>query len=224
MAKIDLAKRAEIGRAKSARTREQLLGAARSLYAKQAVESVTVEDVVREAGVAKGTLYVHFKNIEAVQMVVADELTQTFVDLLQPRRAIFKDPIERIADGSYTFLHQATLNPKWGGLVARYAWSFPTVGSAARGLLADDLHQAARQERITGISSELGTAIVVGIVLQVMRSASEGNLQSADVPFAVMAILQSLGVSRREATAVVKRIAQTKNQGGAVVAAGEADG
>lgn len=206
MARIDPAKRAEIGRAKSARTREQVLGAARSLYAKQAVESVTVEDVVREAGVAKGTLYVHFKNIEAVQMVVADELTQTFVNLLQPRRASFEDPIERIADGCRTFLHQATLNPKWGGLVARYAWSFPTVGSAARGLLADDLYQAVRQGRIARISSELGTAIVVGIVLQVMRSASEGNVQSPDVPFAVIAILQSLGVSRREAHAVVKRV------------------
>lgn len=211
MAKIDPARRAEIGRAKSARTREQLLAAARSLYAKQAVESVTVEDVVREAVVAKGTLYVHFKNIEAVQMVVADELTQTFVDLLQPRRAIFEDPIERIADGCRTFLHQATLNPKWGGLVARYAWSFPTVGSAARGLLADDLYQAARQGRIAEISADLGTAIVVGIVLQVMMSASEGNVQSPDVPFAVIAILQSLGVSRREAHAVVKRVTPTNS-------------
>jgi AcrR family transcriptional regulator len=211
VAKIDPAKRAEIGRAKSARTREQLLAAARSLYAKQAVESVTVEDVVREAGVAKGTLYVHFKNIEAVQMVVADELTQTFVNLLQPRRAIFEDPIERIADGCRTFLHQATLNPKWGGLVARYAWSFPTVGSAARGLLAEDLYQASRQGRIAEISSDLGTAIVVGIVLQVMLSASEGNVQSPDVPFAVIAILQSLGVSRREAHAVVKRVMPTKS-------------
>jgi AcrR family transcriptional regulator len=211
VAKIDPAKRAEIGRAKSARTREQILAAARSLYAKQAVESVTVEDVVREAGVAKGTLYVHFKNIEAVQMVVADELTQTFVNLLQPRRAIFEDPIERIADGCRTFLHQATLNPKWGGLVARYAWSFPTVGSAARGLLAEDLYQASRQGRIAEISSDLGTAIVVGIVLQVMLSASEGNVQSPDVPFAVIAILQSLGVSRREAHAVVKRVIPTKS-------------
>ncbi len=209
MAKIDLAKRAEIGRAKSAKTREQLLGAARSLYARQAIESVTVEDIVREAGVAKGTLYVHFKNTEAIQMAVADELTQAFVDLLQPRRAIFKDPIERIADGCRTFLHQATLYPKWGGLVARYVWSFPTVGSAARSLLADDLPQAARQGRIAGISSVLGTAIVVGTVLQVMRSASEGNVQSPDVPIAVTAILQSLGVSHREATAVVKRVTQT---------------
>ena len=206
MAKIDPAKRAEIGRAKSARTREQILGAARLLYARQAVESVTVDDVVREAGVAKGTLYVHFKNIEAVQMAVADELTQTFVDLLQPRRAIFENPVERIADGCRTFLQQATVNPTWGGLVARYAWSFPTVGSAARGLLAEDLREAARRGLITEISPDLGSAIVVGIVLQVMLSASEGNVRSPDVPSAVTAILQSLGVSRREAHAIVRRV------------------
>lgn len=206
MAKIDLARRAEIGRSKSARTRERILGAARSLYAKRAAETVTVDDLVREAGVAKGTLYVHFKNIEAVQMVVADELTQTFVDLLQPRRAIFEDPIERIADGCRTFLSQATLNPTWGGLVARYAWSFPTVGSAARALLAEDLRQAVRQGRIAEISPHLGSAVVVGIVLQVMLSASEGNVRSADVPTAVIAILRSLGVSHRDAHAAVKRV------------------
>jgi AcrR family transcriptional regulator len=210
--KIDLARRAEIGRAKSARTREQLLDAARSLYARQAVESVTAEDVVREAGVAKGTLYIHFKNIEAVQMAVADELTEAFVDLLQPRRAIFEDPVERIADGCYTFLHQAAVNPKWGGLVARYAWSFPVVGATARNLLADDLHQAARKGRIPAIPAHLATALVVGIVLQVMRSAGEGSLHSPDMPAAVIAILQSLGISRPEAKRVVKRVIEDKAQ------------
>ena len=36
-------------------------------------------------------------------------------------------------------------------------------------------------------------------------------MQSPDVPFAVIAILQSLGVSRREAHAVVKRVIPTKS-------------
>jgi AcrR family transcriptional regulator len=206
--KIDLARRAEIGRVKSARTRELLLDAARSLYSGQAVEAVTVEDVVREAGVAKGTFYVHFKNIEAVQMAVADELTEVFVDLLQTRRATFEDPIEWIANGCYTFLHQAAVNPKMGGLIARYAWSFPAVGSTARNLLAEDLRQALRRGRISEISLDLAAAMVVGIVLQVMRSASEGGLHSSDMPLAVIAILQSLGVSRREAKHAVKRVVE----------------
>ena len=209
MAKVDLAKRAEIGRAKSARTREHLLEAARSLYAQHAIESVTVEDIVREAGVAKGTLYVHFKNIEAVQMAIADELTQGFVNLLEPRREIFTDPISRIVDGCHTFLHQAALNPKWGGLVARYAWSFPDVGSAARGLLAEDLREAARRGRVSNLSPALGSAIVVGIVLQVMRSIADGNVKRSDVRCAVISVLQSLGVARREAMAAVKRVTST---------------
>lgn len=206
VATVDLARRAEIGRRKSAKTREQLLGAARSLYAKQAVISVTAEDIVREAGVAKGTLYIHFKSLEAVQMAVADEVTQTFVDLLRPRRARFLDPVERIADGCFTFMHQAIVNRMWGSLVARYAWSFPSVGIGARNLLADDLRHAIRRGLISGISLDLGTAIVVGTVLQVMQSAGEGNFGEFDVPIAVMAILRSLGVSRPEATCAMKRI------------------
>lgn len=47
MAKIDTIRRAEIGREKRARTRALLIAAAHSLFARQAVESVTVDDVVK---------------------------------------------------------------------------------------------------------------------------------------------------------------------------------
>ena len=63
MANVDPIRRAEIGREKRTRTRAQLIAAARSLFARQAVESVTVDDVVREAGLAKGTFYVHFEDL-----------------------------------------------------------------------------------------------------------------------------------------------------------------
>jgi hypothetical protein len=55
---IDPIRRAEIGREKWPRTRAQLVAAASALFTRQAVESVTVDDVVRESGVAKGTFYV----------------------------------------------------------------------------------------------------------------------------------------------------------------------
>ena len=74
MANINPIRRAEIGREKRARTRAQLVTAANSLFASQAVESITVDDVVREAGVAKGTFYVHFDSLEALIAAVAEEL------------------------------------------------------------------------------------------------------------------------------------------------------
>jgi AcrR family transcriptional regulator len=55
MAKINLVRRAEIGQEKRARTRGQLLTAARALFADRSWASVTIDDLVREAGVAKGT-------------------------------------------------------------------------------------------------------------------------------------------------------------------------
>lgn len=60
MARIDPARRAQIGRDRRARTRSQLIEAARALYSRSAIEAVTVDEVVEEAAVAKGTFYVHF--------------------------------------------------------------------------------------------------------------------------------------------------------------------
>ena len=55
MARIDLARRAQIGRDRRARTR-------RALYALTPIEAVTVDDLVGEA-VAKKTFYVHFDGL-----------------------------------------------------------------------------------------------------------------------------------------------------------------
>ena len=86
MARVDLARRAEIGRDRSARTRAELVAAARGLYAARPFDQVTVDDVVAAAGVAKGTFYVHFDSVTDLQSVVADDLAREFDEFLQPRR------------------------------------------------------------------------------------------------------------------------------------------
>ena len=49
MARVDLARRAQIGRDRRARTRAELIRAARTLYAARTFDSVTVDDVVSAA-------------------------------------------------------------------------------------------------------------------------------------------------------------------------------
>src|SRR5271165_5308788 len=97
MATFDPIRRAEIGREKRGRTRAQLVSAAHALFARQAVESVTVDEVVKEAGVAKGTFYTHFDDLQALTTAVADELIQSIDDLLQPGRLSLSEPASRIA-------------------------------------------------------------------------------------------------------------------------------
>ena len=91
MAKVNLERRAEIGAEKRARTRSQMLAAANALFAKRPWDSVTVDDVVNEAGVAKGTFYVHFDDMGALIAAVADDLIKTFDEMIQPQRLSIAD-------------------------------------------------------------------------------------------------------------------------------------
>jgi len=204
--KIDLARRAEIGRERSARTREQVMNAARTLFSLNGFETVTVDDVVKRSKVARGTFYVHFAHIEDLRAAVADELIRALETISRPERMRATDPLERIAAGSFAFIHQALLNPAWGKLVARAVWSLPTVGKATREDLAEDLRDAVSRKRIPVVPLELGIAVVTGIVLHTMLSASEKRLGQSDVAMATIAVLLSLGVSRREATATAQRV------------------
>ena len=177
MANINPHRRAEIGREKRARTRAQLIAAANELFANQAPESVTIDDVVRKAGVAKGTFYVHFDGLEALIAAVAEELVQTFDELLQPSRLSIKDPVLRIAFGCSSFINEALSDPTWAALVSRMAAAAPEGGELARRHLFEDLQQFAKGLPGDGASAELNLEIVLGILLQLMRALGEGRLR-----------------------------------------------
>jgi AcrR family transcriptional regulator len=115
MAKIDPERRAQIGQEKRARTRAQLISAANSLFARRAVESVTVDDIVNEACVAKGTFHVHFEDLNALTAAVADRLVRSFDELLQPQRLSTPDPLLRIALACNAFIEKALENPSPAG-------------------------------------------------------------------------------------------------------------
>ena len=59
---------------------------------------------------------------------VADELVRTFDALLQPQRLSMPDPLMRIAFACNAFIEKALEDPSWAAVVARMAWSYPTVG------------------------------------------------------------------------------------------------
>ena len=206
MANINPIRRAEIGREKRARTRAQLVTAANSLFARQAVEAVTVDDVVREAGVAKGTFYVHFDSLEGLTAAVAEELVESFDELLQPSRLSLKEPELRIAFGCRSFLDKGVEDPRWASLVARMVAAVPKGGEIARRRLFEDMQQFSKGLPGGKASAELNVEIVVGIVIQLLRALGEGRLRSLDGEAAVSAILSAIGLNARQAKTVLARL------------------
>ncbi|HEY2230724.1 MAG TPA: TetR/AcrR family transcriptional regulator [Xanthobacteraceae bacterium] len=205
MANVDPIRRAEIGREKRARTRAQLLAAAHALFARQAVESVTVDDVVQEAGVAKGTFYVHFQDFESLTTAVADEVVKSMDDLLQPGRLSLGEPAYRIAFGCCGFIDNALSDPEWAIVLARMTTAAPKGGEIARRHLLEDLTELSK-----GLSASLSPAlsleIVVGMMNQLLVAFAEGRLSRRDRLPAIAAILRATGVDARQAKSALARL------------------
>src|SRR5271169_1508752 len=182
MANVNLERRAEIGQEKRARTRAQLIAAASALFAKRSWASVTIDDLVREAGVAKGTFYVHFEDMHALTVAVAGD----------------------------AFIERALEDPAWGALVARMARSNPSVGETARRRLKEDLARVIDNLPGAGLSVDLALEAAIGVVLQVLAAIGEGRLKGAVAQPAVGAVLGAIGIGKQQAAATLAKLKRAK--------------
>jgi AcrR family transcriptional regulator len=194
MARIDLARRAEIGREKRARTRAQIVEAGATLLAERPLEALTVDAVVAAAGVAKGTFYFHFQSMEELAAAVGERLGESFDELLASARLGLHDPIARISFAFGQFLAKAIADPVWARLVVQSAQAPTEFARSVRENLKRDLTEAKARGRLTMQDLELAADVVMGIWLQVTR----GTLQRRAAPDladrALEAMLRAVGV------------------------------
>ncbi len=87
-------------RAHAARNRRLVLEAAKRLFAERGVDCVTMDDVAREAGVGKGTVYRRFGDRAGLALALLDERERELQDLVlrgPPPLGPGAPPAERIA-------------------------------------------------------------------------------------------------------------------------------
>ena len=198
MAKIDLVRRAEIGREKRARTRALIVEAGAMLLAERPPEALTVDAVVEAAGVAKGTFYYHFQSISELAAAVGVMLAESFDEVMTPARLELRDPIARLAFGFKQFLEKTISDPAWARLVVQSAQSPTEFGRGVRENLKADLAEAIAQGRLAVRDVELAADIVMGIVLQVMRGILERGARHDLIREALDAMLRALGAAHPE--------------------------
>ena len=195
MARIDLARRAEIGREKRARTRAQIVEAGSALLAERPLEALTVDVVVEAAGVAKGTFYYHFESLEELAAAVGEKLGESFDELLAPARLGLRDPLARLSFAFTQFLEKAIADPVWARLVVQSAQAPTEFARSVRAHLKTDLNEATAQGRLTVQDVELAADIVFGIWLQVTRGTLHRRVASDLIGHALDAVLRALGAS-----------------------------
>jgi AcrR family transcriptional regulator len=196
MAKIDLARRAEIGRERRARTRALILEAGAALLAERPPAAVTVDAVVEAAGVAKGTFYYHFQSIDELAGAVGTRLGESFDEVLTPARLELKDPVERLSFAFTQFLEKASDDREWAHLVVQSSLWPTESGQGLRANLKADIAEAIAQGRVNLRDVELAADIVIGIWVEVTRGILERGTRPEVTSQAVEAVLRALGASQ----------------------------
>jgi TetR/AcrR family fatty acid metabolism transcriptional regulator len=133
--------------------RQAILQAARQVFARKGFEPATLEAVAREAGLAKGTLYLYFKNKEDLYFHTAvhvlESLQSSILEQAQ-RSASALDRLRAIALGQFDFFvrHRDTLQ-----LLAPF--SNPGLARLHKRLIAAMMEKwAGHLQRITALVEE----------------------------------------------------------------------
>jgi TetR/AcrR family transcriptional repressor of nem operon len=77
-------------------TREQIVGSAAGLIWRRGYSRTTVDDIIRNAGICKGSFYHHFTSKESLGLAVIDDWTAHFASHIRARLADDRSPVENL--------------------------------------------------------------------------------------------------------------------------------
>lgn len=198
MAKINLERRARIGRERRARTHAQIVEAGTMLLAQGPAKALTVDAVAEAAGLAKGTFYYHFQNIEELVSAVSVQLGRSFDDVLAPARTEMRDPIARLSFAFTQSLEKAISDTGWARLVVETSQTRSEFSRSVRDSLKDEIVEAIVQGRVTVQDPNLAVDILVGIWLQVTRGILERVAPPELSSQALEAALRAIGSAQTQ--------------------------
>lgn len=195
-------RRASIGMEKRERTRSHLIESAYRVCARKETDAVTIDDIIAEAGVSRGTFYNYFQTREDVLRAVAASLSDVMNQKIWTQYAAIADPAERMAIGLRQFLHQAMRDATWGWVIVRIGLvAAPLSETIERGLMSD-LEAGIRLKRFQVESTQAAIDLVLGTALMAMRTILEGHCEPNYPQQITKLILKSLGVADGDAEAI----------------------
>jgi len=182
--------------------RARLLQAAYHLFAVHGADLPTIEDVLAEAGVSRGTFYNHFDTRDDLFRAVADDVVTGINALITAAEQGIDDPVARIAISFRMFVHFATVDPARGWILLR---TMPLVGSLnsdMRTHVHDQFRDALASGRLEARSLETTIDLGLGMMVMTIRRVLVEEPAPDPIVTAVEALLVALGLDPAEATRI----------------------
>jgi len=190
---------------KSARSRARLIDAALAVFARQGLEAASINEIAREADMANGTFYLHFKDKDELTSVVALSVAAEIVRELDAAMADIDDAAERVSLGTRQFIRIAFERLNWGWAFARAFWVLPRLRKEVGRYLRQDIELGVAQRVFTVAVDDFLVEMVGSLVNSALFARMNGTVGSEAGSKAAELQLRLLGVDPDRAKAVAWR-------------------
>jgi len=199
-------RRASIGLEKRERTRVNLIEAAYRVFARKEADSVTIDEIIGEAAVARGTFYNYFQTREEVLTAVAAALSDEMNHSIWAQSAQIDDPAERMAIATRQFLHQAIRDSTWGWVIVRCGLVAAPLSETIKTGVTTDLEAGMELGRFQVANKQAAIDLILGTGLMAMRTILGGHPEPDYPEQIAKLILKTLGVDDGEAHSIAFRV------------------
>lgn len=185
------------GRKKSLATKKLLLSATLNVIGSKTIRFPTVEDVIKEAAVARGTFYKHFTSFDQAVEEVGLLLANEWISAISPIHANIANPLLRASLGTRLLLLTANDNKEWGRFMLRSNLTDPN--SRLMQTIQNDVSEGMRQGKFIKADQSLTTQLVMGInwaAFERLIDGPKGQNTSSIINHAILTLLLALGVSK----------------------------
>jgi len=175
---------------KRERTRIALIEAAIDVLAEKGLEGSSIDDLVRVAGLARGTFYNYFQTREDVICAVSAYIQEKFHEAVVSRVPADYSNEAIVACITYGFIKYGLDNPKIG-------WALVRIGGGKHwvsGSKFECADQALQQVIGEDMLLEAGLTYLEGVALMILRRLLEGRISKPEVMQILTLLFRGLGV------------------------------
>jgi AcrR family transcriptional regulator len=196
--------RVRVGRERSAKTRRQLLDSVLHMCSNETSRAPTmIDDIVKYAGVSRGTFYTHFDTVEQAVAEAGSMLADEMVDDAKLVFEGLENAVARTATGILLFLTRAMFDEQWGGFIVRV------------GLLREEnpLSQDIRADIERGVEAGqysvqntlAASDMIFGTVVEAILRINQGHRSTRYIRDITEMLLNALGLDMRKASQAVQK-------------------
>jgi AcrR family transcriptional regulator len=181
--------------------------AAIRLFAENGGQEVSVSDLAKAAGIARGTIYNNIDRPEALFDEVAAKIAHEMHARIAASMNDIDDPAVRLSTGMRMFVRRTHDEPHWGRFIVRFGGNDDTLRRMMDAPPAVDIGRGIASRRFDVRASQLPSVVgmVGGVALAAMHAVLAGRqtwrVAGAD---ASELVLRALGVPNVEARAIAQ--------------------